>query len=481
MLHGQTADVGDRVKEHDQKCPRWPTDVLQDTAGNRAGSHQGRPVQHRRSTLMLALASIVGIATISCSQSSPSSVSIPDSGVFAGGHGAGGTGRQATSGAGGAIGATGGATVASGGAGPGDAAGSARGGSTGSGGSGSGGSGGSVGGGGTPATGGLTGNGDAPGTGGFGMPDASYATGGRTGTGGTTGLDDGGADRRPSDGAVGDLPAPDAPGDITARDTLLADLSQGDAPVDNRQSDGGSTCTLSGSATSKTPTVYVIGDSTASVYTSDLYPRMGWAQPLQDFFAPACATISDKALSGRSSKSFWDEGDWTPIKNGLRAGDYVIIQFGHNDEKSDDSTRYTEPFTTYEDYLSKYIDDTVAKGAFPILATPINRNNWSGSTLQDTHGNYPVAMRELAQKRKVTLVDATALTKGYFERIGQSATTKLFMNLAAGEFPNYPDGNTDNTHLQEKGARIVAQLVLADLYRQNLAPGTLAKTIPVAP
>jgi lysophospholipase L1-like esterase len=208
---------------------------------------------------------------------------------------------------------------------------------------------------------------------------------------------------------------------------------------------------------------------------------MGWAQPLQDSFAPACVTVQDKALSGRSSKSFYDEGDWTPIRNALRKGDYVLIQFGHNDEKSDDPTRYTDPFTTYEQYLSDYIDDAQAKGATPILVTSINRNEWSGGTLQDTHGNYPVAMRQLAQARQISLVDATALTKVYFERIGQAATTLLFMDLAPGQFPNYPDGNTDNTHLQEKGARTIAQMILADLYRQRLAPGTLAKTVPVAP
>lgn len=170
-----------------------------------------------------------------------------------------------------------------------------------------------------------------------------------------------------------------------------------------------------------------------------------------------------------------------PIRNALRKGDYVLIQFGHNDEKTDDAARGTDPFTTFQQYLSTYLDDTQAKNAIPILLTPINRNNWSGGTLKDTHGDYAVAIRQLAQSRKVSLVDATLLTKTYFERIGQTATTDLFMNLDPGESPNYPNGNEDNTHLQEKGARLVAQMILADLYRQNLAPGTLAKTVPKAP
>jgi hypothetical protein len=159
----------------------------------------------------------------------------------------------------------------------------------------------------------------------------------------------------------------------------------------------------------------------------------------------------------------------------------VLIQFGHNDEKSDDLTLFTDPFTTYEMYLSIYIDDTQAKGATPILLTSINRNNWSGTALSDTHGNYPVAVRQLATARKVALVDMTALTKSYFERIGQTATTLLFMDLSVGQFPNYPAGNVDNTHLQEVGARLIGRMTLADLYRQRLPPGTLAKAIPQAP
>jgi lysophospholipase L1-like esterase len=78
----------------------------------------------------------------------------------------------------------------------------------------------------------------------------------------------------------------------------------------------------------------VIGDSTASPYAADLYRRMGWAQPLQDYYAPACAAIQDRAISGRSSKSFFDEGAWTPVRDALKSGDFVLIQFGHNDEKS---------------------------------------------------------------------------------------------------------------------------------------------------
>ena len=298
------------------------------------------------------------------------------------------------------------------------------------------------------STGGASGSGGAPTTSG---------SGGRTGMGGAAAVDAG---------------SPDA----GASDAGRVDAGKADAGTSVAM-----TCNTAGAATAKTPTVWVIGDSTASVYTSDLYPRMGWAQPLQEYFTPACATIQDKALSGRSSKSFFDEGDWTPIKAALRAGDIVLIQFGHNDEKSDDPVRFTDPFTTYEMYLSIYIDDSIAKGATPILLSSINRNNWSNGVLSDTHGNYPVAVRQLAAAKKVALVDATALTKTYFTRIGQAATSALFMDLAPGQFPNYPTGNTDDTHLQDKGAHTIAQLILADMYRQAFPLAYLLKAVPQAP
>jgi lysophospholipase L1-like esterase len=240
-------------------------------------------------------------------------------------------------------------------------------------------------------------------------------------------------------------------------------------------------CGATATSKPKAVKIYFIGDSTASVYASDLYPRMGWGQPLGELFASACATVVDKALSGRSSKSFYDEGDWTPVQSALKSGDYVLIEFGHNDEKSDDPVRYTDPETTYKQYLTKYVQDSRAKQAVPILITSINRNDWSGTSLSDTHGQYPPAVRELAQSLRVPLIDMTALTKTYFERLGQAETTKLFMDLAPGQFPNYPTGNTDDTHLQEIGAHRIGQLAMSDAYQRKLALASLLKAAPTPP
>jgi lysophospholipase L1-like esterase len=433
----------------------------------------------RARSLLVTCASALALGGLNCSETGSPPMQASGGAPSTGGHASGGAaGNGGTAGGtagsgGGQVPSTGG--TGSGGPGNGGAGGASSGGTGGGGTTATGGKTSTGASGGASATGGTSSNGGTTGSGGTAGADAGNGTGGRTGTGGATSGNDGSADG-PADSAA--EASRDGATDDPGKDVSMADKPQADTSPDSAAS---STCNLSGSATSATPTVYVIGDSTASIYASDLFPRMGWAQPLQDFFAPACATIADKALSGRSSKSFYDEGNWTPIKSALRKGDFVLIQFGHNDEKTDAAARGTDPSTTFKQYLSYYIDDALAKGAIPILLTPINRNNWSGGALKDTHGAYPGAMRELAVAKKISLVDATALTKTYFERIGEAATAKLFLILAAGEYPNYPDGNTDNTHLQEKGARIIAQMVLADLYRQALPPGTLAKTIPQAP
>ncbi|MFT3869446.1 MAG: rhamnogalacturonan acetylesterase [Nibricoccus sp.] len=217
---------------------------------------------------------------------------------------------------------------------------------------------------------------------------------------------------------------------------------------------------LAAAASSHAATIYLIGDSTVCNYSSTYYPRTGWGQVFGSSFKTTI-TISNKALSGRSSKSFYDEGAWTPVKNALKSGDYVFIQFGHNDEKSDDPTRYTDPYTTYQQYLTIYINDARAKGAIPILVTPVERNSWSNGVVKATHGNYPAAMRALASAKGTPLIDLTAGSTSKYNSQGQTYTTwSIFMNLKAGQYSNYPNGNTDNTHFQLNGANIIASLVV---------------------
>lgn len=207
--------------------------------------------------------------------------------------------------------------------------------------------------------------------------------------------------------------------------------------------------------------LYVIGDSTASPYNSSRFPRMGWAQVLQGFFNPDSVEVVNMALSGRSSKSYYtDPGGWKTVRNALNPGDYLFIQFGHNDEKSGNEDLYTAPYTTYKEYLKRYVDTARSLGAIPVLLTPIHRNRWNGDQVDDSHGDYPPAMRQLAQEEDVPLIDLTRLTESLFESYGEEMVTReFFMNLPGSLYRYYPEGNEDNTHLQDRGAYEVAKLV----------------------
>ncbi len=208
------------------------------------------------------------------------------------------------------------------------------------------------------------------------------------------------------------------------------------------------------------PSLYIIGDSTASTYPSERAPRTGWGQVLQECFDPSKVRVDNRARSGRSSKSFLDEGAWQPIVDALKPGDFVIVQFGHNDSKSSDPARFTDPKTTYKECLRRYVEDTRSKGATPILATPIYRCRWVDGRIQDTHGDYPPAMRELAKDMDVALLDLHKFTGERFQELGEAGCRGLFMYLAKDESPNYPEGVEDGTHLRGTGAREVCRLVV---------------------
>ena len=177
------------------------------------------------------------------------------------------------------------------------------------------------------------------------------------------------------------------------------------------------------------------------------------------------------------------------VKASLTAGDYLFIQFGHNDAKTDEE-RYTEPYTTYKEYLKKYIDEARAKGAVPVLLTPVHRNGWDGTSIVNSHGDYPDAMRQLAQEEDVPLIDITAKSAALFESYGEEVVTNhFFMNIAANVYSTYPDGNSDNTHLQVRGAYEICKLVkgafeeqkdnnaMLKLYQSSTDAGLIKTTI----
>lgn len=215
-------------------------------------------------------------------------------------------------------------------------------------------------------------------------------------------------------------------------------------------------------------TIYIAGDSTACNYEAARSPRTGWGQVLEQFFTDQ-VSVANEAISGRSSKSFIEEGALDRILSRIKPNDYLLIQFGHNDEKKSDPVRYTEPNTTFKTYLTQYIQGARSKGAIPVLLTPINRLGFDGNgKVVPTHGDYPKAMMELAKAEQVPLIDLTEKTKVLMENLGLEKSISLFLHLKPGESPNYPSGSKDNTHLRLEGAMEVARLVVEGIKENNL-------------
>ncbi|MFE3037177.1 rhamnogalacturonan acetylesterase [Streptomyces canus] len=209
-------------------------------------------------------------------------------------------------------------------------------------------------------------------------------------------------------------------------------------------------------------TLYIAGDSTAAQKYSDAAPETGWGMALP-FFLRKDLPVANHAVNGRSSKSFVDEGRLDVILGLIGPGDVLVVQFAHNDEKSGDPTRYTEPWTTYQDYLRRYLDGARAKGARPVLATPVERRRFDAQgNAVTSHGEYPAAMRALAQDERVALLDIQALSLALWQRLGVEETKKYF---------NWTATEQDNTHFNPPGAIAVARLVAGELLRHRvLAP-----------
>ena len=215
------------------------------------------------------------------------------------------------------------------------------------------------------------------------------------------------------------------------------------------------------------PLVYLAGDSTMAIKQLDL-PERGWGMALNGLFKDA-AMIQNHAVNGRSTRSFIDEGRWSRIVAALQPGDFVLIQFGHNDEKVEDPKRGTDPATTFRDNLRRFIREARAKQASPILATPVARRKFDkDGKLQPTHGAYPDAIRTVAAEEKVPLLDLEHATSAWLTSVGDEPSKKFFMWIAPGAHPLIPGGRKDDTHFVEAGAVHVAGLAVAQMREQKL-------------
>lgn len=242
----------------------------------------------------------------------------------------------------------------------------------------------------------------------------------------------------------------------------------------------------------KTTTIFIIGDSTAA--KKDLStgsPERGWGMALQCYFDSAYIRVDNHAVNGRSSKSFIDEGRWDKVLSAMKPGDYVIIQFGHNDEKPA-VERHTDPGSTFDYNLAKFVRETRERGGIPILMNPVVRRNFAqkplkndddeklrnttfadgsklveGDSLIDTHGLYRVAPRDVAKRMNCHFVDANQITHDLEQGLGPEGSKRLHMWFLPGTEPSEPKGKQDNTHYNIYGAHQVARL-LADALCQEI-------------
>lgn len=246
-------------------------------------------------------------------------------------------------------------------------------------------------------------------------------------------------------------------------------------------------------------TIFMIGDSTmANKDTTNGKKERGWGMVLNNYFTDE-VKIDNHALNGRSSKSFIDEGRWQAVLDKIQPGDYVFIQFGHNDENPKPD-RHTDPGTTFDANLEKFVNETREKGGIPVLFNSVVRRIFSqsktavtdddlrtnssaglteGDTLVDTHGAYLLSPRNVAAKLNVPFVDANKITHDLEQGLGPEKSKKLHMWFLPGEEPSVPEGRQDNTHYNVYGANVVAQLLSEEIARQvpELAPYVVKKKV----
>jgi lysophospholipase L1-like esterase len=222
-------------------------------------------------------------------------------------------------------------------------------------------------------------------------------------------------------------------------------------------------------AAQKTPlTVYLAGDSTMAEKLPEKRPETGWGEMFQPYFDEKKVKIENHAQNGRSTKTFISENRWQAIVDKLKKGDYVFIQFGHNDESKEKGERYTPP-EDFKKNLERMVNDVLAKKAHPVLLTPVMRRRFDkDGKFYDTHGEYPDLTRAVAKNLKVLLIDMHRASEKLIVEYGAENSKKLFLQLKAGENPNYPKGIDDNTHFSPLGAEEMARLVVAEIQKTKI-------------
>ena len=203
--------------------------------------------------------------------------------------------------------------------------------------------------------------------------------------------------------------------------------------------------------------IFMMGDSTMKYNNIFRYPQVGWGQVLH-LFARNDVLIEDHAENGRSTKSFKEEGRFDVILNRMSLGDFVICSFGHNHEKIQDPTRYTEPYGSYQDNLLYYAQEVEKRGGHIVFATPITRHKFENGRCVNTHGDYPKAMLDFAKQHGYTCIDLTRLTMDLYTKLGEEQTKKFHMIFPKGMYDCHPEAKDDHSHLRYEGALMVCEL-----------------------
>ncbi len=222
--------------------------------------------------------------------------------------------------------------------------------------------------------------------------------------------------------------------------------------------------------------IFLAGDSTMSIKETKAFPETGWGMPFV-YFWDSTVTVVNRAKNGRSTKTFLSEDLWKSIYDEAGEGDYVFIQFGHNDESPDKKERYATP-DTFKMNLMRFITETRAKKAISVLFTPVSRRKFDTTgTALETHKEYSAYVKEVAAKENVLLIDLDTKSRELYQQFGKGDSKLLFLQLKPGEHPNYPEGKEDNTHFSELGARLIAQLVLSEI--QKMIPDLADRIVKI--
>lgn len=238
-------------------------------------------------------------------------------------------------------------------------------------------------------------------------------------------------------------------------------------------------------------TVYLVGDSTMADYANNYepgkdymktrYPVTGWGQVFQQYLVKDSlrkvnkliktdsAFVDDRARGGRSTRTFFQEGRWRAVYENLKKDDLVLMQFGHNDAAEDRAERYVTIEGGCKEFLRLFVSQTRSKGAVPIILTPVARNYpWKDGKLQNVHGLYDQAAKDVANELQVLVIDLNKKSMDFFTKKGETFSAEnYFMNFPAGKYEAYPEGQKDNTHFQTKGAIEVARLVFEGMKELN--------------